>query len=354
MIRNHRVRGMTVACIVAAVIAACSESSRESRLPTTPNPPTGGTPILFRITVTGPMTVHIGETAQYTATGHYSDTSTRDVTTEAAWASPSATLENLGNGRYAGRSAGFATVSAGLMGRQAGLSSLIVVPPGTYRLSGTVRDSGLRIDTGVTIEDVQGQRTVQTSDGFYSVFGVAGDTRITIARDGYLPQTKQVAMDSHRVVDFALEPATPRSDLSGRYELTVTAAAECTALPSDAQSRSYMATATQTGPSLAVRLDGDFLRLGGGTFNQFSGFVEPNRVTLRIWPSIANYYYFPDLVEIVAPNSYHSFDGQVSAPIGGTISAHLNGSIVRFTGPPYRNVSSCTSQLHQFLMVKQP
>ena len=136
--------------------------------------------------------------------------------------------------------------------------------------------------------------------------------------------------------------------------MTVTAAPECSALPSDARSRSYMVTVTQDpGPSFHVELEGEFLRVGNGTLNRFDGFFDGNRLSMNISSSLNNYFYLPDLVEVIAPSSYHSFDGRVNAAVGTTISANLSGSIVRFAGPPYRPVLRCTSESHQFVMVKQ-
>ena len=358
MNHNYPIRGMTVTCIVAVVIAACSESSRERPLPTNPNPPLPSTPVLTQITINGPTTVHIGETSQYTATGQYSDGSTRDVTTEATWTGSTSMLDVLGSGRYTGRASGLAGLGARLLNRSAFIGSIIVVPPGTYRLAGTVRDSGLAVNAPVLIEDSLGYRTVPTANGLYSVFGVAGDTRITVAKDGYHPQTKHLAISSHQVLDFALEPSRPRSDLSGRYQLTIAAAAECTTLPADVRSRSFIAVVEQQGPTLTVRLDsGQFFTQGGRTFDRFTGFVEPNQVVFNLSPSVADpyyyYYYLPDVIEILGTNAVYGFQGRVITPLGERLSNTFNGFIARYTSTPFRTTAQCLSDLHEFLMVKE-
>src|SRR5215210_928416 len=85
---NSEVTGKVATLGFTAVVLACfiaCGDNRRSLSPIAPIPPQPGPPILADFKVSGPTTVHIGETARFTATASYSDGSARDVTSEANW-----------------------------------------------------------------------------------------------------------------------------------------------------------------------------------------------------------------------------------------------------------------------------
>lgn len=357
---RYFVHAVCVVGAAGALIVACeTRSSRRPFVPTAPSPGPSG-PTLVRLELTGPGTVAIGETAQFTATAHLSDGTTRDVSGESAWQinGPPILTASAG-GRFTGFGPGETTVTVSYQGLRSTLGGVIVVPPGTYRLKGTVRDAGLPIDARVTIDDdVKGRTELTTFNGAYTVYGVAGETEVTVARSGYVTQTRQQVMTSHQVMDFDLQLDGSRPDVSGRYTLEVTAAASCTALPGDLRTRSYGALVEQNGPAVMVTLSGpQFVVDNGRTRNRFTGFVESDRIVFRLASSLDDFYYYyfvmPDVLEILSSNRYYAFEGVAVTPArGGLLDGTLQGAVGQFTGPPYWPTSRCVAQAHRFVLAR--
>ena len=167
---------------------------------------------------------------------------------------------------------------------------------------------------------------------------------MTVTKSGYDVAIKSQMVASHQTLDVDLALARPRADLSGRYTLTITAAPECRTLSTDLPSRSYGATVTQSGTAITVTLDGpQFVTTGGRTLNRFTGVLEAEQAIFRLARSLDYYYYyftFPDVLELLAVNSYYAFDGRVVAALGGsTLSGPLSGVIATYTGPPLPDVA---------------
>lgn len=355
---RYFVKVLGLVAAAGALIVACeTRSSRRPFVPTAPSPGPSG-PTLVRLELTGPGTVAIGEASQFTATAHLSDGSTRDVTAESAWqvTGPPILIVNAG-GRLTGFGPGETTVTVSYQGLRATLGGVIVVPPGTYRLKGVVRDAGLPIDARVTIDDdVKGRTELNTFNGAYTVYGVAGETEVTVEKPGYLTQTRKQVMASHLVMDFDLQLAGSRPDVTGRYTLEVTAAASCTSLPADLRTRSYGALLEQNGPTVTVTLSGpQFVVDNGRTRNRFTGFVESDRIVFRLASSFDDFYYYyfvmPDVFEILSSNRYYAFEGvAVTTARGGLLEGTLQGAVGQFTGPPYWATSRCVAQAHRFVL----
>lgn len=339
--------------MLVVAIAACSESSRRS--PTTPST----TPLFTtRLELSGPGTVHLEKTGQFTATAFQSDGSTRDVTAEANWFSVRTDILSAGSkGVFTGRSSGETTISASLFGKNA-TSTVIVVPEGTFRLSGAVRDSGVPVDALVRVESAAtGRLETMTNAGQYRVYGVTGDTEITAIKDGYEARTTDVIVTDHRQVDIDLVPSRSRPDVSGIYRLTVKASPNCAALPDDARERSYDAEVQQAGPALTVTLTGsEFAVDRGRSLNTFTGVAEPTRAVFRILGPTDFYYYYyyysvPDVNEVLSPGRFYGFDGTVTASISNSrISGTLNGWIRVRSSLRNAAVGRCQSADHTFVL----
>jgi hypothetical protein len=350
---------VAIALTAAATFAACRGKSPTS--PTTPGPaPAGPTGAVAGITLTGPGTVPLGQTVQFTAIAQQADGATRDVTREAAWSSfNSSVLGFVSPGQFTGRAKGQTGVRVSFSGRSATMADVVIVPEGTFRLIGTVRDAGAPIEADVRIDDeALGRTEVRTAAGRYSVFGVRGNTRVTIEKSGYEPAVASLVIQSHQTIDVDLALARSRTDLSGRYILTIATSPDCPGLPAALASRSYPATVTQSGAAVTVTLEGtQFVSSGGRTLNRFTGFVEAERVVFRLAPTLDYYYYFyflsPDVLELVGPNSHYAFDGTAVAALGGTaLSGTLSGSILNLAGPPYRLGTRCGSASHRFVLAR--
>src|SRR5439155_24570974 len=86
---------------------------------------------LVSISISGPTTVVAGSTAQFLATGTYSDNSTADITTQVTWKSSNlaAATFGAGTGLAKGVGAGSSRISASLNGVTSNTLPLSVTAP---------------------------------------------------------------------------------------------------------------------------------------------------------------------------------------------------------------------------------
>ena len=317
--------------ILAAALAACTESSRPS--PTQPGPASAA-PGLASLTLEGPSSIAPGTTARYTVTAREADGRTADVTSEALWASSASEVVSIVSpGVVAAHARGDARVNVHFrnLGSQ---KDVVVLPDGTYRLIGQVTEaetasvpvSGVRVDatsgTGETLSTVTG------NDGRYRLYGVAGLVEVRFAKDGYHADETELTVDTHTSRNVELSLERPRADVAGSYLLTITAAAGCRdKFPEDLRSRRYGVTLTQTGAVVEARLSGaTFATSRVGSGDHFQGRVEPDGLSFRLTSHVYQYYgyaQYPDLAE------------RVTNPIGFMIidgTARVRGEGSRFAG----------------------
>jgi hypothetical protein len=349
------------ALALAAIIGACDDR------PTAPTPTpstTPGTPVTITdLTISGPTTIAPGETTQFAATARQSDGSTRNVTNEVTWAAGSQSILAVSStGAATGRERGESWIQASLGGRHAVINEVIVVPAGTFRLTGRLTDSASGVivfDARVEVTAGIGQGLATTATGLYRLYGVAGDVEIRVTADGYQEERKRIHVTTHQSVEFNLILTRPRSDVSGTYTLSVTAAAECRAsLPAEAITRTYTAVLRQQGPGVNVELQGArFVVNGNRTHNRFGGIVEPSGIRFFIEGPLDFYYtsYGPDVVEHLTDTSFFTMSGTVQSRFssGAVVSGILDGLIetVR-SGVPggLERIASCRSTQHQFVL----
>jgi hypothetical protein len=358
----RRARTIGASLALAATIAAAGGLTACDTTPTRPSaatpasvpPAPGDAPVsIARLTIDGPDTVHLGETAQFTAIAHLSDGSTRDVTRDAAWRSTNASVLTVSEtGLVTGRDRGEATISMSLGGRGASKGEVIVVPAGTYRLIGALQDGGVAVPDALVEARGGSPETMRISaSGFYRLYGVSGDTEVTVIKDGYETATRRLTITGHQRLDFDLVLARPRQDISGTYTLTITAAAECAAaLPGDALQRTHTARVTQEGARVSVALDGGtFFHDGNRLLNRFNGSVGPDRVTFQLGEF--DYYYLPDVLEALTPTTYLFAGGSVVAPVSRTaLAGTLDGLIGTMQIPQFKRLATCRSAAHRFLL----
>ena len=115
--------------------------------------------VLTSISITGPAEITPGSVTQFSATGQYADGSTQNITSNVSWGSDDiTTLRHSGAGRFeavrAGETRVWASSSTGSSSRFTSMMVLIL-PPGTFKLSGTIRDSSGTVD-GVEVAVVSG------------------------------------------------------------------------------------------------------------------------------------------------------------------------------------------------------
>jgi hypothetical protein len=254
-------------------------------------------------------------------------------------------------------------VNASFSGRHANVTGVIIVPAGTYRLTGTVREEGIPLrGVKVVIETEAGRLTTSVGDdGAYTVYGVSGRTRVKIEPEGYEPVFTDATVTGHAQIDFNMVLSRPRQDVSGRYAVTFTTAAECSAFPQEVRVRTYSATLTQNGPRLDFVLDGErFASKNGRTSNRFGGVLGPQdlRIELRlVWDHFLSYYFeeYPDVLEEFSPGKFYSVEGTGTGPltssgIAGTFSGVLGVSMRRAGFFEYEHF--CRSDHHRFAVTR--
>jgi hypothetical protein len=159
MWKSALVTGLTLTLALAWMLAGCDKSPTGPFRP--PQSVPSGPAALTTFLITGPAAVAPEGTEQFRAMARYSDGTTRDVTTEASWQSSEATVLSISPaGLATGKMRGEATLTALFESRAAVKGGVMVLPPGTYRVSGVIRDSGHPV-SGVRVEVVAGSGTGQ-------------------------------------------------------------------------------------------------------------------------------------------------------------------------------------------------
>ena len=259
-------RSLSLLAVTGIALAVACDRSPAAPSPPPNTPPAQAT--VVRLELAGPPTVPPGGTAKFTLLALMSDGLMRDVTATAVWQGSSSNLLTISAGLATGRNRGDATITA----RHAGLSavkSVMIVPTGTFRLTGSVQETvpplgpvqGVRIEVAEGTE--RGLSTHTAPDGSFRLYGVTGDVELRLSKTGYATRTERLTVTDHQSQDFGLAIVTPRTDLSGRYALTIRAAPACDQAPEDMRERRYTADITQAGPMARVTLSGATFAPGG-------------------------------------------------------------------------------------------
>ena len=229
---------LSTAIPLALFVAACDKDP-----PSGPSPRSTG---VIRLELTGPASLPPGGEEQFRATAYLSDGSQRDVTTEAAWTSANSSIISVStSGLATARDRGETDIRVAFS-QVISTNRVMVLPPGTFKLSGRVLD----FDNSVGVTDARVEVTAGSAaglstlsqDGRYALYGVSGQTQIRVTKDGYVPLAHNVRVANHLTQDLHLTSLAVPFDPSGTYTLTITAASECrTALPEDAWVRTYRA-----------------------------------------------------------------------------------------------------------------
>jgi hypothetical protein len=262
-----------------------------------------------------------GTTTQYTATGHYSDGTTREMTTGVSWSSFSAPLRHVGGGRFEAFEVGDGRVNANATGRSASLP-VLVITPGTFKLSGTIRDSSGTVEN-VVIEVTSGTgtglSTKSTFNGRYALFGVNGVVGLRASAPGYTTQELQVTVDSHGVRDVDITPVSEPVAVSGNWTLIVTTSSACSnTWPAPARRREVAATVTQQGTQLTIR------------FPNAAPFVNNNPARIA-GPAFSMNLYYDDyyldysLMERISPTEWVGVNGDLT---GTATPTSITGELV--------------------------
>jgi hypothetical protein len=356
-------------CLAATVGLALATVAchRSSMAPSAVRPLPSNVPIVARLQVQGPSRLAPGQTTAFTATATLSDNSTQDYTTKVTWRSDVSSVVDIAqDGTAHAGVAGEVIISARAPSCCLGASlPVLVLPPNTYRLTGTVLESGLKLQ-GATVTVVSGVGvglTATTDDeGKYRLYGVAGRVDLKMSKEGYADIDKTLTVVQNDVLDFPDAHQLTLPSISGRYVLTLQPDPAC-ATSSDPrvpglsenmlQPRSYVVDVTQFGPRL--RVTG-----AAPTFmppsDHFDGSIRPaDQIAFTLGDG---YGYGPTdgLMAILAPGSVLTYEGVVTAMLSGSaIHGVLDGELQLFSSPYSAAVlGQCRSTSIQFSLTPAP
>jgi len=358
---------MLILCL-AATGAACSGCNRSPASPS--NVPASS----IKLSITAPYAIAPGQTVSFVATASLSDGTTQDYTRKVAWSAfPTSVLSITGDtGEATALAAGDVTIAArfgmGGPGSQAQITRT-VLPPNTYRLTGTVLESGLPVQnaTVVVVSGTGAGLSATTGgDGGYRLYGVAGVIQVKFTKPGYDDIVKPFTATQDDVLDFPEAHQTAAlPSLAGTYTLTLSADPGCPTPPGGVaplpdnfrQPRSYAVSVTQDGPALTLTLTGPAIM---PQENHFTGRLEPDATEFQI-----GFGYFGDglddgVAEQVSSMQWFVFGGQVPAhKSGSAMTGHLDGALEVYTSSSptsYILAAQCIASNNQFTLtpVAQP
>lgn len=179
------------------------------------NPTPVPTSTVSTLSVAGPATIAPGATVQFTASARMSDGSTQDYTTKVNWRSNNVSMVTIASttGQATGQATGETQLQAILPAMRA-TANVMVVPAGTYRLTGTVTESGLPVvKATVAVTSGIGTGLSASTDfgGVYRIYGVAGQIELTVTKDGYVPIVQPLFVDTMSVADIAVVQTNART-----------------------------------------------------------------------------------------------------------------------------------------------
>jgi hypothetical protein len=341
--------------VLAALVPACNDS--KSRF--SPSSLPSGSPRVVGLTIAGPDRIPPGATEQYRLVEHLNDGSSRDAVGEVTWRSTDESVLSVSPaGTATGRNRGEASISASFSASTAVKPAVMVIPPGTFKLEGTVMDAGFPVP-GVRVAVVAGEGTGQSSsvtDDRFRLYGVVGAIEVRATAPGYTTATERLTVSGHQFHTFNMTPSAPREQLAGRYTLTIAAASSCAALlPEPTRVRTYAAIVTQSGPELSIKLENaQFYRRGDRTYDRFVGTVQAGRVIFNLFDLDYYFYYdLPAIIEQVPQPASHllSISGTVFSMVSGrSRSGTLNGQLKLTDGYLQRTVAVCGAADHRFTL----
>ena len=288
--------------------------------------------ILMSISISGPQEIAPGATAQFTLNGTYSDGSTKDVSGSASWNTfPTNILRSAGGGRVEALAGGDAQIFVNF-DRRFTSTGVLVIPPGTFKVSGRVTDSSGAIENvEVRVLSGTGAGLAAKTDfgGNYALYGVAGDVRLSASASGYVTQEIGETITSHTSRNFALTTSSTSVDVSGQWTMTFRTSSACSSnWSAEARQREITAAITQQGTRLTVRFMGPTLvpNFGSGTTQ---GRIAGTAFSMTLF--FDDYYVIYSLMERFNPTEWvgirGSFEGVANSPatvVDGTFTGSFD------------------------------
>jgi hypothetical protein len=239
---------------------------------------------------------------------------------------------------------------------------VLVLPAGTYRLTGIVTDAdvpsevvaGARVE--VTTGIGAGISTETDVSGHYRLYGLSSETRLRLTKDGYEPAARTVVVADHKTVhNLALSPVATRVRVSGNYTLTITAADECGVglgdgrLPEETgRVRTYEAVVQQTESGPGIKVSSPTTTSG-----LFYGRVEPGRVLFDLAWYDDSGTPDPSIIEQLPSSNFLAIRGRaITTGSADRLTGTLDGDLWVFATENMwgRAIASCSSKRHQFVL----
>ena len=288
--------------VVAAFIVGLASCGGDS-----PSGPSSNSSPLTGLTINGPAQIAPGETATFTATGRFADGSTQDITTRVTWFGNNAALRLVAPGRFEGLQPGEALVGAALSRVNAQPQRVLILPPGTFKLSGTVRDESGVVE-GVAVEARSGgtSKTATTpQDGKFAFYGVGGEVELLASARGYNQSDTTFTVSEHTVRDISLTTTAIPLDLAGTWTLSLSAASPCSdAWPEAIRHLDEPVAITQQGTRLTFRFTAPTIQQG---FTATSGRIAGTEFSLAI--DFDDYYEDYGLLDRMTPTDWIGVTG---------------------------------------------
>jgi hypothetical protein len=352
------------ACAILAMAAALSACGPPSTSPLV------SSAVIVGLKISGPSTMAPGSAAQFSAVATHSNGSSEDVTATVQWHSSDTLILTISaTGLASTIQAGDVNVTATLQSDPGHLpssghpfgpatQSILVVPAGTFRLSGAVRWLGSPIG-GALVQVTAGTGAgLSSAGGPYRLYGVAGDIQLTVSRTDYVTIKQTVTVNSNTVLDFDLVTVNPTPDFAGTYSLRITADPGCAtagagALPAIGRARQYAANISQDRTSLKVLLSGANFDQKSG--NVLYGQLAPGGATFYV--NSPGYYYssYRDLAEVLPDGSVYLPSGTINLTrSANNLVGTLAGTItIRNSLNASDAIGQCTSTHHSVMFTSQ-
>lgn len=322
------------AFVITGLTLACDQPA--TNIPTMPPGPS-----LNTFDLIGPSSIEPGQSVQMSAVVHFPDGTVKPaVSPTVIWRTSNPAILQLDQSGLVRSltSTGESTITAQIGARSIS-REVVVLPAGTFRLVGTVSETGVSGFgiPGARVEVASGSpSTAADAGGLYRLYGVPPTADIHVSAGGYNDQTFPVQLTSNSTRNFTLNLSGPRPNLAGNYTLFIDAQS-CTGsppFPSEFQHRSYLATLTQgNGGGVSVLLTEprfNLKQIPGFTpkGNTFSGSVFGNGAAFFLSPygayTYLSYISYPDVVERLPDGRNLVVAGDVNA--SGS-SAGLSGTM---------------------------
>lgn len=205
-----------LALLVCWSSAGCGSSSSSSPASPTPTPASSAKVTALKIIGAPNSYIVVGDTAQFTATATLSDGTTANVTNEAAWSAADPSIFQVAPG---GKVTALKVGSTDIRAAYQGFNSkdyTTAQPFLTFKAYGTVTEAppDFRSLAGARVEI-----NPSPSPGFFVTTDGNGDFTfpplkggpytLTVARDGFVSQTRSITLTRDTRADFPMQPTPP-------------------------------------------------------------------------------------------------------------------------------------------------